>query len=169
VPDGELIGRLLRRFVYTRDYGMMQVATLIIATRIGAVTRPVSGFLPSQIIGVIALVVIGGTYIAAHILREVPLSSFDPGRRSRSVAPAQLPIAERHQRVRVAPARYAWSLAGYGVIAALLTYVFVRSDVPGDVMGFLAAMLVIYALDIPLLFGFSVARYQPIDAVRGTS
>jgi hypothetical protein len=35
VPDGELIGRLMRRFVYTAGItGVMQVATLIIMTRI---------------------------------------------------------------------------------------------------------------------------------------
>jgi hypothetical protein len=35
VPDGELIGRLMRRFVYTAGItGIMQVATLIIMTRI---------------------------------------------------------------------------------------------------------------------------------------
>jgi hypothetical protein len=34
-PDGELIGRLMRRFVYTAGItGVMQVATLIIMTRI---------------------------------------------------------------------------------------------------------------------------------------
>jgi len=35
VPDGELIGRLMRRFVYTAGItGLMQVATLVIMTRI---------------------------------------------------------------------------------------------------------------------------------------
>ena len=139
------------------------------------VTRPAERSLPpiaELAIGVIALVVIGGTYIAAHIPREVPL-----------LLPSILAVAAgallllnflllrgiKEFAWRIFRLVFAWSLAGYGVIAALLTYVFVRSDVPGDVMGFLAAMLVIYALDIPLLFGFSVARYQPIDAVRGTS
>ena len=40
-------------------------------------------------------------------------------------------------------------------------FVFLRDDIPGDVMTFLIAMLVIFAVNIPLLFAFSVARYQP--------
>lgn len=118
-------------------------------------------------IGTMALVVIGGTYIAAHIPREVPL-----------LLPTILVVvAGALLLVNLLLLRgieefawntfrlvFTWSLAGYGVIAALLTYVFVQGNIPGDVMGFLAAMLVVYALDIPLLFAFSVARYQTVDS-----
>jgi hypothetical protein len=41
--------------------------------------------------------------------------------------------------------------------------VFIRDDIPSDVMTLLTASLAIFALNIPLLFGFSVARYQPAD------
>jgi len=118
-------------------------------------------------IATMVLVVIGGTFIAAHIPRDVPL-----------LLPAVLMVTGYALLVvnlflltRIKD--FAWatfrlvfsrSLAGYGVIAALLTYVFVRDDIPNDVMAFLATMLVLFALDIPLLFGFSVARYQPADA-----
>ena len=54
-----------------------------------------------------------------------------------------------------------WSLAAYVVIAGMLEYIFVYDDTPGDVLAVLSAALVIYAVNIPLLFGFSVARYQP--------
>lgn len=112
----------------------------------------------------IVLVVIGGTYIAGHIPNDVPL-----------LLPTVLLIAgyaallvNAYLLSRVAD--FAWStfrqvfsrsLVGYGVIAGLLTYVFVRDDIPNDVMVFLAAMLILFALNIPLLFAFSVARYQP--------
>jgi hypothetical protein len=111
----------------------------------------------------IVLVVIGGTFIAGHIPDDVPL-----------LLPTILLIAGYAMLLvnvyllsRLAD--FAWttfrlvfsrSLAGYGVIAGLLTYVFVRDDIPNDVMAFLAAMLVLFALNIPLLFAFSVARYQ---------
>jgi hypothetical protein len=37
VPDGELIGRLMQRFIYTAGItGVMQVATLIIMTRLAS-------------------------------------------------------------------------------------------------------------------------------------
>jgi hypothetical protein len=110
-----------------------------------------------------ALVIIGATYIAGHIPRDVPL-----------LLPAILMIAgyallivNLYLLSRLKD--FAWgtfrqvfirSLAGYGVIAALLAYVFIRDDIPNDVMAFLAGMLILFAIDIPLLFGFSVARYQ---------
>jgi hypothetical protein len=37
VPNGERIGRLMKRFIYTAGLtGLMQVATLIIMTRLGS-------------------------------------------------------------------------------------------------------------------------------------
>jgi hypothetical protein len=58
---------------------------------------------------------------------------------------------------------FLWSLVGYGVISGLILWVFIRDDIPSDVMTLLTASLAIFALNIPLLFGFSVARYQPVD------
>ena len=52
-----------------------------------------------------------------------------------------------------------FSLLAYIVIAGMLEYIFVYDDTPGDVLAVLTAALVIYAVNIPLLFGFSVARY----------
>jgi len=54
-----------------------------------------------------------------------------------------------------------WSLLAYLVIAGMLEYVFVLDGTPGTTLALLTASLVIYAIDIPLLFAFSVARYQP--------
>ncbi|HEY7465144.1 MAG TPA: hypothetical protein VIB47_00470 [Dehalococcoidia bacterium] len=134
------------------------------------VTRPGDRGLPpiaELAIAAMALVIIGGTYIAAHIPREVPLLlptilAVLAG----ALLMVNLLLLRGIKEFAWATFRlvFGWSLAGYGVIAALLTYVFVRSDIPGDVMAFLAAMLVIYALDIPLLLAFSVARYQPVGS-----
>lgn len=115
-------------------------------------------------VATLALVVIGGTYIAAHIPDDVPL-----------LLPTVLAVVAtvllavnlyltstlKPFAWRVFRQVFGWSLAGYGVIAALLIFVFVRDDIPGDVMTYLAAMLIIFAINIPLLFAFSVARYQP--------
>jgi hypothetical protein len=118
----------------------------------------------------IVLVVIGGTFIAGHIPNHVPL-----------LLPTILLIAgyatlllSGYLLSRID--NFAWgtfrlvfsrSLAGYGVIAGLLIYVFVRGDIPNDVMAFLAAMLILFALNIPLLFAFSVARYEKPDSIPG--
>jgi hypothetical protein len=111
----------------------------------------------------LALVVVGGTFIAAHIPKEVPL-----------LLPTILAVAAAvlllfNVYLTATLKEFAWSvfkqvfaasLAAYAVIAGLLMFVFIRDDIPGDVMTFLISMLVIYAINIPLLFAFSVARYQ---------
>ena len=53
-----------------------------------------------------------------------------------------------------------WSLGAYVIIAGMLEFVFIKDDTPNDPLMVLAGMLLVYAIDIPLLFGFSVARYQ---------
>jgi len=111
-----------------------------------------------------ALVVIGGTYIAAHIPDDVPLLL--PA--ILAFAAALLLVLNVYLTSTLKPFAwgvfrqvFGWSLVGYGVISALLMFVFIRDDIPGDVLAFLIAMLVIFAVNIPLLFAFSVARYQP--------
>lgn len=113
---------------------------------------------------VMVLVVTGGTFIAAHIPDDVPL--LIPT--LLAIAAALLLVYNLYLLSTIKPFAwgvfrqvFGWSLAGYGVISALLMFVFLRDDIPGDVMTFLIAMLVIYAVNIPLLFAFSVARYQP--------
>jgi hypothetical protein len=113
-----------------------------------------------------ALVVIGGTFIAGHIPDNVPLLLPT----ILAVAAAALLLLNIYLTSTLKPFAwgvfrqvFGWSLAGYGVIAALLLFVFIRDDIPGDVMTFLTAMLVIFAVNIPLLFAFSVARYQPYE------
>ena len=137
------------------------------------VSRPGDRKLPpitELAIATMALIVIGGTYIAAYIPKDVPLL----------IPTILVVVAAALLLVNVVLLRgikdfdwntfrlvFAWSLAGYGVIAALLTYVFLKGDIPGDVMSFLAAMLVVYAFNIPLLFAFSVARYQAVGSTHG--
>lgn len=112
------------------------------------------------------LVITGGTYIAGHIPDEVPLTLPT----ILAVAAAALLVLNvylvstlKQFAWRVFKQVFGWSLAAYGVISGLLMFVFIRDDIPGDVMTFLIAMLVIFAINIPLLFGFSVARYQDPD------
>jgi hypothetical protein len=115
-------------------------------------------------IATMTLVVIGGIYIAANIPDEVPL--LFPT--ILAVAAGALLVLNLYLTSTLKPFAwgvyrqvFGWSLVGYGVIAALLMFVFIRDNIPGDVMTFLIAMLVIFAVNIPLLFAFSVARYQP--------
>lgn len=52
-----------------------------------------------------------------------------------------------------------WALLAYLVIAGMLEYVFILDRTPSTTLALLTVALVIYAVDIPLLFAFSVARY----------
>jgi hypothetical protein len=110
-----------------------------------------------------ALVIIAGIYIVAHLPNEVGLA---------------LPIA----LVAAATALLCWNLLSlsrirgfawdafflvakwsflaYAVIAGMLEFVFIHDKTPGSVLTVMSASLVIFAVNIPLLFGFSVARYQ---------
>lgn len=62
---------------------------------------------------------------------------------------------------------YGWALLEYSVIAGLLMYVFVRDGTPGGTLALFVVALVIFAVDIPMMFAFSVARYQPVPSGSG--
>jgi hypothetical protein len=53
-----------------------------------------------------------------------------------------------------------WALVAYAVIAGILEFVFVHDGVRGGVLVVLTLSLVVYAVHVPLLIGFTVARYQ---------
>jgi hypothetical protein len=56
-----------------------------------------------------------------------------------------------------------WALVAYAVIAGMLAYVFLRDGTRGTQLVLVTLMLAAYAVNIPLLLAFSVARYQPPD------
>jgi hypothetical protein len=53
-----------------------------------------------------------------------------------------------------------WALLAYCVIAAMLEFVFIHDGTRGDVLAVLTLSLLVYAVHVPLLIGFTVARYQ---------
>lgn len=55
-----------------------------------------------------------------------------------------------------------WALLAYAVIAGILEFVFIYDHTPGAQLGLFTAMLLIFALNVPLLLGFSVARYADL-------
>jgi hypothetical protein len=121
---------------------------------------------PALGVGSMILVVAGGIYLAAHLPRPAPLGPAV----GLVVAAGALVAAAVALISRLRPfawstfARVAgWSFVAYVVIAGLLEYVFVLDGTRGSVLVVLTLMLVIFAVDIPLLFGFSVARFQEPD------
>lgn len=55
-----------------------------------------------------------------------------------------------------------WALAGYCVIGVMLGSVFLLDATSPALLLLLGATLAIYAVDIPLLLAYSVARYQRV-------
>ena len=56
-----------------------------------------------------------------------------------------------------------WALLAYGVIAGILEYVFVYDHTPGRELALFSAMLVLFALDVPLML---VVLGRPLAAAR---
>jgi hypothetical protein len=57
-----------------------------------------------------------------------------------------------------------WALLAYVVIAGILEYVFIYDHTPARELALFSGMLVLFALDVPLMLSYSVARWQPPDA-----
>lgn len=122
---------------------------------------------PVTVLAVItmALVLVGGIYLASYLPRHAPLAPA-----TGLVAAAVVVLAANVvglARVRVFPwavlRRVAgWALLAYAVIAGILEYVFVLDGTRGTMLALMTAMLVVFAVDVPLLLGFSVARWQPV-------
>ena len=56
-----------------------------------------------------------------------------------------------------------WALVAYAVIAGMLEFVFLHDGTRGGVLVVLTLSLLVYAVHVPLLIGFTVARYQPVE------
>lgn len=120
----------------------------------------------------LALVVAGGIYMAAHIPGHVPLGpAVGLAAAALAVLVANVAMLARTPEFawgvfrRVA----AWTLLAYVVIAGMLEYVFVFDHTPGRVLALLSAMLAIFAVNVPLVLGFTVARYQDPRAAKASS
>ena len=128
--------------------------------------RPMPPIQPIAI-AVLALIVIGGVYTAAHLPRHVP-----QGPTVALLAAAVVLLAANIVLLaRIKPFAWrvfrlvtAWVFAAYIVIAGMLEYVFVYDHTRGTQLLILTGMLMVFAVNIPLLLGFSVARYQDPDA-----
>lgn len=117
-------------------------------------------------VGSMALIVVGGVYLAANMPRH---ASLPPAIvvlvLAAGLLAANLVLVSRLEDfawrtfLRVG----AWAQLAYVVIAGMLLYVFVLDGTRGGQLAVLTLMLIVFAVDIPLLLAFSVARYQPAE------
>ncbi len=112
------------------------------------------------------LIVIGGIYVAAY-LPHVPPLGLPFGLLAISVLLLLTNIVSLWRLHDFAWDTFflvgRWTLLAYIVIAGMLEYIFVTDGTRGGVLVLLSLMLVMYAVDIPLILAFSVARYQALD------
>jgi hypothetical protein len=114
----------------------------------------------------LALILAGGIYLSAHLPEHVPL------------APAVILLAGSTillagnvgllarvdgfawgKFLEVAK----WSLLAYTAIAGLIEYSFLRNHVSGGPLVVLTLSLVVFAVHVPLLIGFTVARFWDVE------
>jgi peptidoglycan/LPS O-acetylase OafA/YrhL len=116
----------------------------------------------------LAFIVAGGIYLSAHLPEHVPL-----GPAWALLAASILVLAVNIlalSRVRgFAWDRFVevgkWSLLAYVVIAGMILYVFLRNSVSGGTLVVLTLSLAVFAVHVPMLVGFTVARYATPERV----
>jgi hypothetical protein len=111
----------------------------------------------------LALIVAGGIYLSAKLPQHVPLTPAVV----LLAASALLLVVNLVALARVqgfAWARFAeigkWALGAYSITAGLIEYAFVHNHVRGGTLVVLTLSLVVYAVHVPMLIAFTVARYD---------
>lgn len=111
----------------------------------------------------LALILVGGIYLAAHLPESVPLAPAV----ALLIASVVLLLANLTLMARVPDFPWRrfvdvakWSLLAYTITAGLIGWVFIRDGLRGGTLVVLVASLVVYALQVPLMIGFTVARYH---------
>jgi hypothetical protein len=111
----------------------------------------------------LALVVAGGIYLAAHIPNNVPLGPAI-ALLGASVLVLACNIALLIRVKDFAWGRFfavaKWALLAYLMIAGLILYAFLRDSLSGGPLVVLTCSLIVFAVHVPLLIGFTVARYD---------
>ena len=111
----------------------------------------------------LALIIIGGIYLASHLPQQVPLT------------PAWILLAASILLLTVnlimlsrvkdfAWAKFfsvgEWALLAYVITAGLIEYAFLRDGLSGGPLIVLTLSIIVYAIHVPVLIAFTVAQYQ---------
>jgi hypothetical protein len=115
----------------------------------------------------LALIVAGGIYLSAHLPQHVSLGPAV----ALLAASALLMVVNLASLARVQGFAWnrffevaRWSLLAYVVTAGMIEYVFVHNHLSGGPLVVLTLSLVVFAVHVPMLIGFTVARYyEPVE------
>ncbi len=118
----------------------------------------------------LALIVAGGIYLSSHIPNHVPLAPAVILLCASGVLLACNMVAL--SRVRDFPwQRFfqvaKWSLLAYTLIAIVIEYTFLQNHLKGGPLVVLTLSLVVFAVHVPMLIGFTVARFYGAEPAIG--
>jgi hypothetical protein len=119
----------------------------------------------------LALIVAGGIYLSSHLPQHVPLGPAVVLLAASAVLLAGNLLSLTRVRgfcwnrfLQVAK----WALLAYLITAAMIEYAFVRDHLSGGSLVVLTLSLVVYALQVPTLIGFTVARFDQSEEAIST-
>lgn len=114
----------------------------------------------------LALIVAGGIYLAAHLPQHVPLTPAIVLLAASAVLLAtnlfllsRVPDFPWDRFFEVAR----WALLAYVAIAGVIEYAFLRNHLKGGPLVILTLSLAVFAVHVPVLIGFTVARFHGRD------
>lgn len=134
------------------------------ATDGGPPVLPEDNLPPVTAVGMtsLALIVIGGIYLASHLPNEVPLAPAV----ILLVLSAALLFGNMFALSRAKDFNWTrffqigkWALLAYAITAGLIEYAFLRNGLSGGPLVVLTLSIVIYAVHVPILIAFTTARY----------
>jgi hypothetical protein len=118
-------------------------------------------------VAAMGLIIVGGITLASRLPRPAPL----PLLVALLAAAAALVLIDVVLLLRLRDFAWPvfllvakWSLVAYAVMYGILEFTFIYDHVAGSTLVVLTLMLVVIAIDVPVLFGFSVARYARTPA-----
>ncbi len=111
----------------------------------------------------LGLVLVAGIYLSAHLPQHVSL-----GPAVGLLAASALVLARNLLALSRADGfpwrRFLevarWALLAYAIIAGMIEYVFLRNHTSGGALVVLTLSLVVFAVNVPVLISFTVARYD---------
>jgi hypothetical protein len=116
----------------------------------------------------LGLIVAGGIYLSSHIPQHVPLGPAVALLAASAVLLAVNIFLLSRVREFDWPRFFEvgkWSLLAYAVIGGMIEYVFLRNHLRGGALVVLTLSVVIFSVHVPMLVGFTVARYNgPVPA-----
>ena len=111
----------------------------------------------------LALIVIGGILMASYVPRQPPLAVPT----ALTAVSAVLTLTSGFLLSRLEQfawprffLAFRWALLAYVISAGMIGFAFVRDHTRGTPLALVIVMLVIFALDVPVVIAFTVARYS---------